>query len=121
MEHLFGVSHIEIPAPDLTRGVDFYSKVFEWGIELVTVDHYAFFKIGKTGSGGAFDASLIPAPENTGVQIVIDVEDIAKTLKDIEKNGGIVIRDKTEIPGGHGFYAVFKDPNHNFMQIHARQ
>jgi predicted enzyme related to lactoylglutathione lyase len=121
MQHLHTISHIEIPSPEFTKAIEFYTAVFKWDIELVTVDHYAFFRIGNTGAGGAFDSSLMPAAEKTGIQVVIDVEDIAQTLVEIEKEGGSVIEGKTEIPGGHGFYAVFADPNHNYMQIHARQ
>lgn len=121
MEHLHTISHIELPAPDFTKTIEFYTRVFNWGIELVTVDHYAFFTIGNTGKGGAFDSSLQPAPQNTGPQIVIDVEDVGASLKAIEKHGGEVVKEKTEIGSGHGFYAVFKDPNGNYLQIHARQ
>ncbi len=119
MEHLHTISHIEIPAPDFTKAIAFYTKVFRWGIELVTVDHYAFFTIGNTGSGGAFDSSLMPAPEKTGMQIVIDVDDIEQIMREIENQGGEIVMGKTEIPGGHGFYCVFKDPNNNYLQLHS--
>ncbi len=120
MQYLHTISHIEIPAPDFNKAIDFYSSVFGWGIEVITVDHYAFFTIGNTGKGGGFDASLMAAPEKTGPQLVIDVENIDDKLKEIENNGGKIITAKTEIPGGHGFYAVFLDPNHNYLQIHSR-
>lgn len=121
MEHFHTISHIEIPAPDFNKAITFYTNVFRWGVELVTVDHYAFFTIGNTGSGGAFDSSLMPAPQNTGMQIVIDVEEIEQILREIENQGGEVVTGKTEIAGGHGYYAVFKDPNNNYVQIHARK
>lgn len=120
MEYLHTITHVEIPAPDLNKAIEFYSKIFGWGIELVTADHYAFFTIGNTGSGGALDASLMPAPEQTGPQLTIDVENIDLTLEKIKAMGGSIALDKTEIPGGHGFYAVFTDPNHNFLQLHSR-
>lgn len=120
MNYLHTITHIEIPAPDLNKAIEFYSKVFGWGIEVVTVDHYAFFRIGNTGSGGGFDASLMPASEKTGPQLTIDVEDIETSLKMIEENGGSIIMEKTEIPGGHGFYSIFTDPNHNYIQLHSR-
>jgi predicted enzyme related to lactoylglutathione lyase len=120
MEHLHTISHIEIPSPDFTAAIEFYTNVFRWGVELVTVDHYAFFTIGNTGSGGAFDSSLMPAPAKMGMQIVIDVEDIEAILLEIDYNGGEITIEKTEIPGGHGFYAEFKDPNQNYVQLHSR-
>jgi predicted enzyme related to lactoylglutathione lyase len=120
MNYLHTITHIEIPAPDLQKAIDFYSKVFDWGIEIVTIDHYAFFTIGNTGSGGGFDASLMPAPEKTGPQLTIDVENMEAAMKKIKENGGNIVMDKTEIPGGHGFYCIFTDPNHNHLQLHSR-
>ena len=120
MKHLHTITHIEIPAPDLNKAIEFYSKVFEWGIELVTVDHYAFFTIGNTGAGGGLDASLVPAIEKTGPQLTIDVDDIEQALEKIIENGGSVHQKKTAIPGGHGFYAIFTDPNDNYLQLHSR-
>lgn len=120
MSYLHTITHIEIPAPDFTKALEFYSNVFEWGIELITVDHYAFFKIGNTGSGGGLDASLMPAPEKTGPQLTIDVENIETILARIEEHGGSIVEGKTEIPGGHGFYAIFTDPNKNYLQLHSR-
>ena len=81
MKHLHTITHIDIPAPDLDKAIGFYSKVFDWGIEVVTIDHYAFFRIGNTGAGGGLDASLVPAIEKTGPQLTIDVENIEETLE----------------------------------------
>jgi predicted enzyme related to lactoylglutathione lyase len=115
------IEHIEIPAPDFTKAIEFYTNVFRWGIELVTVDHYAFFKIGNSGTGGAFDSSLMPAPEKTGPQLVISVTNMEQIMREIKDQGGTIVMGKTEIPGGHGFYSIFQDPNKNYMQLHSRQ
>ena len=114
------ITHIEIPAPDLQKAIDFYGKIFDWQIQVVEPNRYAFFRIGEGNSGGGFDASLQPAPERIGHQIVVDVDDIDLTLQQIINAGGQKILEKTEIPGGHGFYAVFKDPQGNSMQLHSR-
>lgn len=119
MDHT--ITHIEIPAPDMAKTVSFYSKIFKWEIIIVKENSYAFFRIGDTQSGGAFDSSLKPSEERTGIQIVIDVEDIGQTLIEVTEGGGTVTLPKTEIEGGHGFYAGFKYPNGNHMQIHSRK
>ena len=115
------ITHIEIPAPDLERAVEFYSKLFDWEIQIQPQGDYAFFRIGSTQSGGSFDAGLKPAEEKCGLQITIDVDDISVKLEEIEKAGGKIILGKTEIPGGHGFYACFRDPNGNYLQLHSRE
>ncbi len=61
-----------------------------------------------------------PAEEKYGSQITIDVNDIQQTLNDIKTAGGSITKSKTEIDGGHGFYACFQDSNGNHLQIHSR-
>jgi hypothetical protein len=115
------ITHIEIPAPDLQKIMDFYSKVFKWEVEKMPDETYAMFRIGDTGTGGGFDTSIKPAGEKVGPGIVIDVENISLKLEEIEKAGGKVIRSKTEIPGGYGFYARFQDNSGNYLQIHSKK
>jgi predicted enzyme related to lactoylglutathione lyase len=114
------ITHIEIPAPDLKKAVTFYSKVFDWKVQVIHENGYAIFKVGDTNTGGGLDASLKPAPEKTGHQVVINVDNIPEKIKMIEKEGGELIVGKTDIGGGHGFFAVFKDINGNLLQIHSR-
>ena len=114
------ITHIEIPAPDLAGAIAFYSAVFNWKIEVVKEGSYAFFMIGDTNAGGGLNASLKVAEAETGCQIVVDVEDIEQTLVTIQESGGKLILAKTDIAGGHGYYAIFQDPNGNQIQIHSR-
>ncbi|MDY7220812.1 VOC family protein [Halalkalibacterium halodurans] len=117
----FTINHIEIPAPDLAKGIQFYSTLFNWEFEVLSENEYAFFKIGDTGTGGGLDATLQPANEKQGVQFVISVDDIPTKLKKIEESGGAITKEKTEIPGGLGFYACFVDPNGNHVQMHCME
>lgn len=113
------ITHIEIPAPDLEKAIDFYSNVFNWEVQVIQPGTYAFFKIGQTNSGGGFDALLKPAQEKFGPQITVDVDNIEVALKKIQEKGGVVPLPKTEIDGGHGFYACFQDTNGNNLQLHS--
>ena len=121
MENQHTITHIEIPAPDIDKAKDFYSKVFGWQVEVMPDKTYAMFRIGDSNSGGGFDTSTKPAAEKVGPGIVIDVEDINSKLEEIKNAGGKVIQEKTEIPGGYGFYARFQDSNGNHLQIHSRK
>jgi len=115
------ITHIKIPAPGLKKAIAFYSKLFDWQIEILPEENYAFFRIGSTQRGGGFDAGLKPAEEKCGLQITIDVDDLSAKPEEIEKTGGKIILGKTETPGGHGFYACFRDPNGNYLQLHSRK
>ncbi|WP_257668971.1 VOC family protein [Parapedobacter tibetensis] len=115
------ITHIEIPAPDLMKAIAFYTSVFNWKIEMIAENSYAFFMIGDTNTGGGLDASLKPAPEKCGPQIIVDVNDIEQTLDRIKAAGGSITIEKTRIEGEHGFYAAFQDANGNHLQIHCNQ
>ena len=119
MEQNNTITHIEIPAPDLEAAIHFYSKIFNWNLEITEDGRYAYFKIGNTNTGGGFDSSLVPAPELQGPQVVIDVQNLEETMEKIKAAGGFITREKTPISGGHGFYAAFRDPNGNNLQIHS--
>ncbi|HSP86600.1 MAG TPA: VOC family protein [Ignavibacteriaceae bacterium] len=121
MEEKHTITHIEIPSPDLQKSLDFYSKVFGWKTQVMPDNTYAMFIIGNSGTGGGFDTSTKPAQDKYGPGLVINVDDINSKLEEIKKAGGKVIQEKTEIPGGYGFYARFQDTNGNYLQIHSRE
>jgi predicted enzyme related to lactoylglutathione lyase len=54
-------------------------------------------------------------------QITIDVENMDKTLRKIAESGGTVILPRTALEDDHGFYACFRDPNGNYLQVHSRR
>jgi len=114
------ITHIEIPAPDLGKAIEFYSAVFNWEVHIIQPGVYAFFRIGQTNSGGGFDTSLKPAGDKFGPQITVDVDNIEDALKKIRENNGILTMPKTPIDGGHGFYACFRDTNGNNLQVHSK-
>ena len=108
--------HIEIPAPDLEKTAEFYRKIFGWEVEIAPDKSYAFFKDGSVGGG--FDPSSSVQPD--GINLVIEVDDIPEKLLEIEQAGGIIVKQKTEIGGGYGFYASFKDINGNRLSIWSK-
>ena len=119
MKEVHTITHIEIPAPDLHKAIQFYAELFNWEIDLQPAGNYVYFRITGTASGGGLDANLRPAAKNSGVRITIDVADIDAKLKEIESKGGKIILGKTQISGGHGYYASFLDPNANELQLHS--
>ncbi|HYF52242.1 MAG TPA: VOC family protein [Planctomycetota bacterium] len=112
-----GIVHIEIPAPDLKKATAFYSSVFSWKVDdsfpSSGGEQYAMFQDGAVGGG--FDPRLKPTTD--GIVLYIAVKDIPEALKKIAASGGSVIKEKTEIGGNHGYYALFKDPNGNKVGI----
>ena len=106
--------YVEIPAPDLEAARAFYGTVLGWRIEQgIPGTRYLSFDAGRLGGG--FDPTL--EPTDRGPLLYVQVSDVSAALEAIARAGGGVVRGKTEIGGGHGFSALFDDPNGNRMGL----
>lgn len=114
------ICHIEIPAPDLAKAKAFYTKIFGWTIEQPAgMDDYAIWH--TNGNSGGFNAGAKQSPARAaGVCLYIAVPNIPSKLRQIAKAGGKIVRSKTAIGGGFGFYASIVDPNGNHLRIWSR-
>jgi uncharacterized protein len=115
------ICHIEIPAPNIRKAIAFYTKVFGWEIEEPQgMGGYAFWR--TEGNSGGFDPGMRPAArDGAGVGLVLAVASIPRKLQQIVRAGGKVVKEKTPIGGGYGFYASFLDPNGNRLSIWTRK
>ncbi len=100
------IAHIEIPSTNLAKSGEFYSKLFGWKMAPMA-DGYMTFTAG-TGMGGGI--SLVKKAPGAGVVAYVLVKDIDAALKKAVKLGAKVVAPVTEIGGGWGHWAQFKDP-----------
>lgn len=107
------IVHLEIPAPNMKKALKFYSAVFGWEVENAPKQPYCMFKDGAVGGG--FDGEAKPSKK--GNVLVMFAPDINAKLKEIAKAGGKVLKKRTKIEGGHGYYAYFRDPNGNKLGL----
>ncbi len=98
--------HWEIPATDIARSREFYSRLFGWKMTESGPD-YVMFDVEDGIGGGIFRVPAMPEP---CIDVYIRVADIPETLRRVEELGGKVEKPKTEIGGGYGYYAFFRDP-----------
>jgi predicted enzyme related to lactoylglutathione lyase len=110
------VVHIEIPAANVQAASTFYQEVFGWKMETVPEFNYTMWEDGS-GYGGGFNQVSDENPVGE-VLVYIDSDDIEADLKHIEKLGGKIIREKTEIPGT-GWFGLFKDPTGNTLALYT--
>jgi predicted enzyme related to lactoylglutathione lyase len=119
------VVHFEIPADDVARAKSFYGSVFDWDLNTMQMEEGEYTIATTTPvddsmmptepggiNGGLMERSdLTPSPV-----ITIDVDDIDRSLKDVEAAGGSTVTPRTPIPG-MGAFAYFKDPEGNVMGL----
>jgi predicted enzyme related to lactoylglutathione lyase len=104
------VCHLELYARQLDESAKFYSDLFLW--EISPHDSGYLFWEDPDGLSGGFTTAGAPVT-NPAATFYMKVESIPDMLIRIKQNGGIVIRERTEIGKNKGFYALFRDPAGN--------
>ncbi|MCZ7644826.1 MAG: VOC family protein [Planctomycetota bacterium] len=110
------ICHVEIPAPDLEKAKTFFREQFGWTIHDNLGPTYCLWSAG--GLGGGFSSEM--AVVEGGLNVILAVDDIPGKLEAIARAGGKSVQGKTEIGGGHGFFALFKDPNGNRLGLWSK-
>lgn len=117
------VVHFEIPYEKKDRAKDFYAKTFDWNFKDVQEMDYILAytsKIGPDGKQaevGAINGGMIKKDAMAPYPIITtSVEDIGKTLKKVESNGGKIVMPAVNV-GDFAKYARVKDSEGNIVGI----
>jgi len=104
------VDYIEFTATDIERTKQFYSDVFGWEFTDYGPD-YTSFSDGRLAGGFAV-AGEVSAGGPLVVLYSTNLEEIATR---IGENGGVIVREIFEFPGGRRFH--FTDPSGNELAV----
>ena len=111
----YKIVHWEIMGPDGAGQKDFYSNVFDWGLDEVPgFNNYYVTTEEATGWAGAVGQGSDDM--SSYVTMYVEVPDIDAHLAKIGAAGGQTITPRTVIPGTVVF-ALFTDPAGNVMGI----
>ncbi|MBT3982306.1 MAG: VOC family protein [Bacteriovoracaceae bacterium] len=115
------IVYLEIPAPEPKRSAEFYQSLFGWDVSSsnLTDKQYWIFRCGEGQLMGAFDSTKVVSSD--GVILYIKVDDIERALAKINSQGGETISGRSEIGGGFGYSAMFRDPNGNTIGLWAKE
>jgi uncharacterized protein len=118
------VVHFEIPAKDVKRASNFYTKAFGWafnqfpGFEYWSVGTTASDKDGRPTSPGSINGGMgkkgSMAPD--AVTVTINVPDIDAALENVKKLGGKQSGKKMPV-GDMGWSAYFTDTEGNLIGL----
>ncbi len=111
------IVHIEFKSANFTRTAEFYARLFDWQTEQNGAGSY--MKLNGSGgpSGGWVRADLVQSP---GPIAYLSVEDLDKTLGEVEAAGGRVLVRSQPFAGG-GEIALFADPDGNVLGLWRRK
>lgn len=121
------VVHFEMPAEDRKRMSDFYSNVFGWQTQMlgeemgnyVLVSTTEIDEKGTPKIPGAINGGFYPKDETSPAQypsLVIAVDDIRESMKQVTEAGGKVLGEPMEITGT-GSYVSFFDTEGNRVSL----
>jgi len=108
------ICYVEMPAVDIRRSADFYSKVFGWQIRRRGDGATAFDDTTGQVSGSWVVGR--PAAAQPGLLIYIMVDSVAATIETVVAHGGVLVQpigaDAPEIT------ARFRDPGGNVIGLY---
>jgi predicted enzyme related to lactoylglutathione lyase len=119
------IVHFEIPSDNLERTKKFYTDLFGWKIEKMPgTDQREYWTFAtttnnkggsnngggeqRTLSGGMLERQMPQEP----IMIYIGVDSVTEYSNKVERLGGKVIKQKTEVPG-YGWFAICTDTENN--------
>jgi uncharacterized protein len=120
------VVHFELPYENKVRAAAFYEKAFGWKTEALGAEmgEYVLATTTETDASGptrpgAINGGLFPKKADWPAQhpsVVIAVDDIAESMRQVRQAGGTVLGDPMDIPGV-GAYVSFVDTEGNRVSM----
>ncbi len=122
------VVHFEMPAKDKKRTADFYSKVFGWKMQQLGKEMGDYLlanttetdeKTSRPKQPGAINGGFFNYEDKPGFNVphlVIAVENLEESMKQIKENGGELRGEAMDIPN-IGKYISFKDTEGNEVGV----
>ena len=113
----------EIPVADFERARRFYGAIFDVEMPQATRggDRLAFLPFQQGQGVGAAIVSgegRVPSAQGTLVYLAAG-RDLAVVLGRVVRAGGVVLRGKSEVGPGLGYYALFRDSEGNCVGLHS--
>jgi hypothetical protein len=114
------ITWFEIPVTNLKRARAFYENLL--ATQLTPYGEPCFiFPAKDAGVAGCIVSRPQSKPSSDGTIIFLNADgQLNDAVKRAQNNGSTVIVPRTEIPGGHGFFAVVADSEGNHIGLHSQ-
>src|SRR5713101_2878330 len=102
--------HVELNTTDVDKARAFYSQLFDWELEDMSMGPsgtYTMIKVGG-GTGGGLMKNPMPGVPSFWLAYVL-VDDIAASTAKAKSLGATVVKDVTEVMGA-GWLSIIADP-----------
>ena len=111
----------EIPCDDLDRATTFYETLLDTKLNrAVYGDPMAMFPYANGGTGGTLVQKTLRRPGPYGTMVYLSCNGrLDEVIARVSAAGGLVLLPKTEIEGGHGFFACMRDTEGNHVGLYS--
>ena len=112
----------EIPVVDFQRAKKFYSTIYQFEMPETNMGKVTmgFFPVQPHHIGGAIVKGDGYVPSDKGSFIYLNGgDDLQNVLIHIEKAGGKILQQKTQITPELGYFAIFNDTEGNRVALHS--
>ena len=108
--------YMELTTSNLPGAKDFYSKMFDWQLEEFAGAGQPYFMVntGSEPAGGMMGLPMPQVPTTWCVYILVD--DLDSAVAKLEKLGGKVLKERTEVPE-YGWFVIASDPQGAFFGL----
>ncbi len=119
------INWFEIPVQDIERAQRFYEALLDTPLQRMDMGDYKMVMLPADDGGVSGCLSLgedCTPSANSGTTVYINAEpSLDAMISRVENAGGKVTIPRTEIDGGHGFFAHILDSEGNRIGLHAMQ
>lgn len=108
--------YMELTTHNLDGAKEFYGQMFDWQLQEYPGAGQPYFMIntGAEPMGGMMGLPMPQVP--TTWCIYIKVDDLDAACAKLEKLGGKIFKERTEVPE-HGWFAIASDPQGAFFGL----
>lgn len=111
------VIHFDLPADDPERAMSFYQDVFGWTFEKWDGPmDYWLISTGPEDEPGIDGGLSVRSDPEERTDTTIGVDSLDETLDEIKANGGVILREKSAVPGV-GWLAYCQDTEGNSFGV----
>jgi uncharacterized protein len=115
------INWFEIPCEDLDRAAAFYERILGEKMNRMSGDDpMAIFASDPKGTTGTLVKRNLQRPGRAGTMVYLNCDgDLDGVLLRLPAAGGLVLVPKTEVAGGHGYFACIRDSEGNHIGLHS--
>lgn len=110
------LSHINMPAKNLQKAVEFYTQFLDFE---VVEESANFALVGFDNLHLRLDTALEPFAKVPVLSFLLDVDDFTEALQEVEQNSVEIAKGPFEVEGGESIHLL--DPSGNLVELYYRE